>query len=51
MIETKSLEKTIEDFDTIINKYPEITNFEIADFTETREVISKKIEAFKKLVV
>lgn len=49
LIETKSLEETIKDFDTICENYPEIKNFKIADLSQIKETISKKVEAFKSL--
>lgn len=49
LIETKSLEETIKEFDTIIKNYPEIKNFKISDFTEIKDIISKKVELFNKL--
>ena len=50
VIDSKNLEETINEFDNIINDYPTITNFEIADLSNIKEEIKNKIEAFKKLV-
>ena len=49
VIETKSLEETIKEFDEICENYPEITNFEVADLSDIAEEIIKKVETFSKL--
>jgi len=49
VIETKSLEETIKEFDGICENYPEIKNFKISDLSSIKEQITAKIEAFSKL--
>ena len=49
VIQTKSLEETISEFNTICEDYPTITNFEVADLSQIVEEITKKVETFNKL--
>ena len=49
VIDTKSLEETIKEFDEICENYPTITNFEVADLSDIVKEITKKVEAFSKL--
>ncbi|MGA1933262.1 hypothetical protein ACH5BF_11215 [Arcobacter sp. YIC-464] len=49
VIEAKSIDKTIEEFDDIIKSYPTIENFEIYDISQVKNEITQKIEAYKKL--
>ena len=48
-IESKNLEDTISEFETIIKDYPTINNYEVANLEDMKVEISTKIEAYKKL--
>ena len=49
VIEAKSIDDTIAEFEDIIKSYPSIENFEIFDIAPIKEEITEKIEAYKKL--
>lgn len=49
VIEAKSIDDTISEFEDIIKSYPTIENFEIYDISDVKNEISEKIEAYKKL--
>ncbi len=48
-IENNTLDGTINEFETIIQNYPTINNYEVANFEDIKVEISTKIEAYKKL--